>query len=51
MIYTLFGIISILLVISIVIYNRDMTAPAFLLVVSFWIAGLCACMYAKELDF
>lgn len=51
MIYTLFGIISILLVIAIVIYNRDMTAPAFLLVVSFWIAGLCACMYAKEWDF
>lgn len=51
MIFILFGLITGLLLISIVAYDRDMTAPCVLLVAAFWIASFCACLYADKWQF
>lgn len=51
MIYTLFIIVNVLMFITIIFFDRDMTAPAFLLVASFWCAVLCACLYADAWKF
>ena len=51
MIYVLFGLVTLLMLISIVIFDRDVTAPSFLLTASFWIATLFACLNSNLWNF
>ena len=51
MIYLLFGIISGLLLLSIVAFKYDLNAPTFLLNAAFWCASFCACLYDKRWGF
>lgn len=51
MIYTLFGLVTILMLISIVIFDRDVTAPSFFLTASFWIAIFFACLNSNLWNF
>lgn len=51
MIYVLFGLVTLLMLISIVIFDRDVTAPSFLLTASFWIATFFACLNSSLWNF
>lgn len=51
MIYLLLGIIVILILLSIVIFREDLSAPSFLLNAAFFVAVFCGCMYANVWDF
>lgn len=51
MIYVLFGLITVLMLLTIIIFDRDITSPAFLLTAAFWAATFCACLYSKNWGF
>ena len=51
MIYNLLGFVAIMVIITILAFNRDMIAPAFLLNSAFLAATFCACLYADKWKF
>ena len=51
MIYELLILVGILLIVSVIAFGRDITAPAVLVNGSFFVATFCACLYADKWDF
>lgn len=51
MIYNLFVFVAIILIVSIFLFGRDITAPAFLLNSAFLVSTFCACLYSDKWKF
>ena len=51
MIYILMLSVLVLLIITMQLFNKDMTAPAFLITAAFTVSLLCCCIYADVWGF
>ena len=51
MIYILMACLLVLLIINVFLFDKDITAPSFLITAAFAVSALCCCIYANTWKF